>query len=227
MGGHSRPGVSNCTGADPPLCRVSGSPVRLSSDRSAGSRRWLRGHRISTAVRPVRSISSRCDRSGHRRLRARCVCRSGTQQAASNDRAGAVSRHSGRLMTDLLASRAFGLDDQETFARMSSDWNPMHLDAGFARRTQVGAPVVHGIHNLIWATNAALATCPIRISNISARFLQPLYLDEIASVRFKRRTETRIDIEVVAADTVVATIRLSSEAGKIDVGEPPPAQAVS
>jgi hypothetical protein len=37
---------------------------------------------------------------------------------------------------------------------------------------------VHGIHNLVWAANAALAAFPIEVANISARFLQPLYLDE-------------------------------------------------
>ena len=81
-------------------------------------------------------------------------------------------------MTRILASRVFSSADQQDFARLSSDFNPMHLDQDFARRTQVGAPVVHGIHNLVWAANAALAAFPIKVANISARFLQPLYLDE-------------------------------------------------
>jgi acyl dehydratase len=41
-------------------------------------------------------------------------------------------------MTDEFhASRTFSLNDQMAFARLSSDWNPMHLDQAFARRTQV------------------------------------------------------------------------------------------
>ena len=44
-----------------------------------------------------------------------------------------------------LASRTFGLNDQVAFARLSSDWNPMHLNDAFARRSQMGAPVVHAI----------------------------------------------------------------------------------
>jgi NAD(P)-dependent dehydrogenase (short-subunit alcohol dehydrogenase family) len=118
-------------------------------------------------------------------------------------------------MTDgLLLSRSFSLDDQIAFAKLSSDWNPMHLDPAFARRTQVGAPVVHGIHTLAWAANAILDVYPLRVANIRARFLQPLYLDETTSVRILDRTGTKIEFEVVAANTVVAHIKLLSEPGK-------------
>ena len=113
-----------------------------------------------------------------------------------------------------LASRTFGLNDQIAFARLSSDWNPMHLDHAFARRSQMGAPVVHGIHTLVWAADAVLRCLPFGIANIRARFLQPLYLDETASVRIRDRTDARIEIEVVAANTVVASISLSSAPGK-------------
>src|ERR1700730_10074239 len=112
------------------------------------------------------------------------------------------------------ATRIFTLDDQMAFARLSSDWNPMHLDQAFARRTQVGAPVVHGIHNLAWAADAVLHSYPLKVANIRARFLQPLYLDELASVRIRDRTDRQIEFEVVAANAVVAIVKLSSQSGK-------------
>ena len=118
-------------------------------------------------------------------------------------------------MTSPLASRSFSLDDQIAFAKLSSDFNPMHLDQAFARRTQVGAPVVHGIHNLAWAADAVLRAFPIPLANIGARFLQPLYLDEAASVRIKERTNQQIEFEIIAADAVVAFVKLSSAPGKI------------
>jgi acyl dehydratase/NAD(P)-dependent dehydrogenase (short-subunit alcohol dehydrogenase family) len=119
-------------------------------------------------------------------------------------------------MTDeFLASRTFSLNDQIAFAQLSSDWNPMHLDQAFARRTQIGAPVVHGIHNLAWAADAVLQSHPLRIANIRARFVQPLYLDEAAFIRIRNRTDTGIEFEVVAANTVVALIKLSSKPGKL------------
>jgi NAD(P)-dependent dehydrogenase (short-subunit alcohol dehydrogenase family) len=117
-------------------------------------------------------------------------------------------------MTEQLASRIFSLDDQVAFARLSSDWNPMHLDQAFARRTQVGAPVVHGIHNLAWAADAVLRSDPLTVANIRARFLQPLFLDERASIRIRDRTDQHIEFEIVAANTVIALVKLSSKPGK-------------
>jgi acyl dehydratase/NAD(P)-dependent dehydrogenase (short-subunit alcohol dehydrogenase family) len=120
-------------------------------------------------------------------------------------------------MTDdeALASRTFTLDDQFVFARLSSDWNPMHLDAGFARRSQVGAPVVHGIHNLLWAMDAVLRSFPLDVQNIKVRFQQPLFPGEVAQIRIRSRTKAAVNIEVVAAGTNVAAIRLSSEGAKL------------
>jgi NADP-dependent 3-hydroxy acid dehydrogenase YdfG len=119
-------------------------------------------------------------------------------------------------MTDApLASRTFTPDDQIGFARLSRDWNPMHLDANFARRTQAGAPVVHGIHTLLWAMDTVLRSFPLDIRNIKVRFQQPLYPGEIAQLEIRGRTETAITVEVLAAGTVIAAIKLSSETGKL------------
>src|SRR5476649_782824 len=105
-------------------------------------------------------------------------------------------------MTDApLASRTFTLDDQLAFARLSRDRNPMHLDANFARRTQAGAPVVHGIHNLLWAMDTVLRSFPFDVQSIKVRFAQPLFPGEIARVEIRSRTETAVNIEVVTAGT--------------------------
>ena len=114
-----------------------------------------------------------------------------------------------------IASRTFTLDDQRAFARASGDFNPLHLDAQFARRTQMGAPVVHGIHTLLWALESVLRTDSFDVQNIRVRFHQPLFLEETAEVRIGGRSENSIDLEVVAGGTIIAAIRLSSQAGKV------------
>ena len=53
-----------------------------------------------------------------------------------------------------VATRRFGMADQLSFAALSGDYNPMHVDALAARRTQAGAPVVHGMHAVLWALDA-------------------------------------------------------------------------
>jgi acyl dehydratase/NAD(P)-dependent dehydrogenase (short-subunit alcohol dehydrogenase family) len=114
-----------------------------------------------------------------------------------------------------IASRSFTLHDQREFARLSGDFNPLHLDAQFARRTQMGAPVVHGIHTVLWALESALRKESFAVGNIRVRFHQPLFLDETVEVSIAARTETAIDLDVAAAGTTIAAIRLSSQPGKI------------
>jgi acyl dehydratase len=76
------------------------------------------------------------------------------------------------MMSHVLARRSFDLDDQQRFATLTGDHNPMHLDARFARRTQARQPAVHGMHLLLWALDvlarehAGIAAA----SHIKARF---------------------------------------------------------
>lgn len=78
----------------------------------------------------------------------------------------------------IIATRVFSLDDQSNFATFSGDFNPIHVDGVFARRTQFGRCVVHGMHSLLWALDALLETQGIYASSIKARFLKPIFLDD-------------------------------------------------
>jgi NADP-dependent 3-hydroxy acid dehydrogenase YdfG len=51
----------------------------------------------------------------------------------------------------ILACRIFASNDQVTFAGLTGDFNPLHLDPITARKTQAGTVVVHGIHAILWA----------------------------------------------------------------------------
>ena len=124
-------------------------------------------------------------------------------------------------MTDLLASRSFSLDDQVA----SPDCRPTSIRCIWTR-TSRGAPrsarrSCTAFTRSLWAANAVLQ----RFSDRDRQHLRPVscnrsYLDELASVRLKRRTDRQIDVEVVAADTVVALIKLSSVPGKAAAGQP-------
>jgi NAD(P)-dependent dehydrogenase (short-subunit alcohol dehydrogenase family) len=84
-----------------------------------------------------------------------------------------------------LAQRVFGSDDQRQFASVSGDQNPMHVDPLYARRTQGGAPVVHGINLLLWSfdcfASAQLDLPPL--SSFSAKFNKFVYLGEQVELR--------------------------------------------
>jgi len=79
-----------------------------------------------------------------------------------------------------LAIRAFTYTDQNRFAAISGDHNPMHMDPLQARRTQAGAPVVHGIHLLLWALDSLAAAQPDLppLRGFRAQFNKFVFLDD-------------------------------------------------
>src|SRR5690242_13425610 len=115
----------------------------------------------------------------------------------------------------ILASRSFTPDDQRRFARASGDFNPIHLDPDFARRTQMGAPVVHGIQTLLWALDAALRSEPFDLAHLKVRFHQPLYLGEAADVVVTARTSGSVGFDVMMDGILIAAIKASSSPGKV------------
>lgn len=83
-----------------------------------------------------------------------------------------------------IAERIFSAEDQDEFARLSGDRNPMHMDALAARRTQAGAPVVHGMHLLLWSLNSVLHEHPeLRgVARIRAQFQKFVLVGEPVAV---------------------------------------------
>lgn len=97
----------------------------------------------------------------------------------------------------ILARRPFTEADQEAFASLSADRNPMHMDPLFARRTQAGAPVVHGMHLLLWALDALAAQDGGLIRSVLARFSKFVYVGEEAEVvRTGDGVKFRLEIRV-------------------------------
>jgi acyl dehydratase len=90
-----------------------------------------------------------------------------------------------------LATRIFEMADQQRFASLSGDRNPMHMDAVAARKTPAGEPAVHGVHLLLWALDAFAASDPgLGLPRrIKARFSKFIGLGQLASVALLQRKE--------------------------------------
>ena len=109
----------------------------------------------------------------------------------------------------VFAEKRFELEDQRSFAALSGDRNPIHLDPVFARRTEMGAPIVHGIHALLWALEALLRSESIVLDNIGAEFVAPIYVGDLVKAQIARRSpsETDIALSVERAPAVKISLR--------------------
>jgi NAD(P)-dependent dehydrogenase (short-subunit alcohol dehydrogenase family) len=78
----------------------------------------------------------------------------------------------------------FSPEMQSEFAKLSGDWNPMHMDSVAARRTMAGRRVVHGIHTVLRSLDRLASESPALTlpSKLTARFVRPIYLGEEVSI---------------------------------------------
>ena len=106
----------------------------------------------------------------------------------------------------LLGSRRFSLADQQRFAALSRDFNPLHVDPVAARRTMFGEPVVHGMHAVVWMLERYLGlprrrgAAPASIGSLAVTFSKPIFLEE--------RLTSVVVLLCGAADAQVGAIEL-------------------
>jgi acyl dehydratase/NAD(P)-dependent dehydrogenase (short-subunit alcohol dehydrogenase family) len=114
-------------------------------------------------------------------------------------------------LTDIpLAVRIFGPADQAAFADLSGDRNPIHLDPLAARRTQAGAPVVHGVNAILWALDELCVAGRIAapVATLKASFQKFIYLDAEVELRLIRADSTALRAELAAGGVVTSILSL-------------------
>ena len=99
-----------------------------------------------------------------------------------------------------MTKRCFTMQDQVAFARLSGDFNPVHVDDLAARRLMFGSPIVHGMHLLLWVLQGWSADHPGQHPvKIKATFTRPVRVGGQATLEFapdkggKSRATVRTD----------------------------------
>jgi acyl dehydratase len=90
------------------------------------------------------------------------------------------------MTSESIKTFEFSSERQTEFAELSGDWNPMHMSPVLARRTQLGRPVVHGMHTLLRALDSLAASSPELAypSKLTAKFLGPVYVGETVAINW-------------------------------------------
>src|ERR1700726_1621931 len=112
---------------------------------------------------------------------------------------------------EFTSTRTFSIEDQRGFASFSGDRNPMHLDHVAARRTQAGAPVVHGMNAVIWAIGTLSEILEAPISSLNVQFKKFIYLDTPVTLTIRHMSTDRLDAELSAEGLSVASIKFGAK----------------
>lgn len=117
-----------------------------------------------------------------------------------------------------MTERRFTADDQRAFAALSGDWNPIHVDPVFARRTAAAAEVVHGINLLLAAIEQAAQAGydGMPVGSLRVRFPRFVLVGE--DVRFEAGATDgdRLELRWTSRGVVRAEILIRREAAGIN-----------
>jgi hypothetical protein len=109
------------------------------------------------------------------------------------------------------------------FARLSGDWNPLHVDPLAARRTLFGATVVHGMHATLAALDhlIALAGESRALSSIHATYSASLHQNQAARLEIDAGSGDTALLRLHADGALAQTIRVEWAQGASATGPRP------
>lgn len=109
-------------------------------------------------------------------------------------------------------SKTFDLDDQNWFAEISGDFNPIHINKIESRKLHSGGILVHGIHTVTWALDCFFRQEPQnKLSALKTKFFKPIYLNQELSIVFENVDNEKDIIKIYDKELLVTIILESSD----------------
>jgi len=110
-----------------------------------------------------------------------------------------------------MTQRIFTSDDQLAFAKLSGDYNPLHMDPIYARRLLFGRQVVHGLHALLWSVDHYLKTRaqPLELETVKANFQVGLGVGQAVNCFYTTPDEHRVEIRLETDMTPAVWIQIA------------------
>ncbi len=100
--------------------------------------------------------------------------------------------------------------DQLEFAKLSGDYNKLHVDEVAARRLLFGRPVVHGIHLVLFALEewARSRGKPFSLVSLKVNFRKPLFVGQQVQLQIKDVSSTGIILELFRNEDLLTDINI-------------------
>ena len=110
-----------------------------------------------------------------------------------------------------MTQRGFTSDDQLAFAKLSGDYNPLHLDPLLARRLLFGRQVVHGLHALLWSLDHYLKaqTQPLELRTVKANFQAGIGVGQTVNCIFNPQDEHQVEMQLEIDKTPAVWIQIA------------------
>ena len=118
-----------------------------------------------------------------------------------------------KLILETIAN--FKLTDQLDFAKMSGDFNPIHLDQNYARRSISGDVAVYGINLVFWGLNQflKLKKNEIKIKKINIIFSKFINLNQNIELKIFQK-KGRFFFNFFESDILVSYFEIEYEKNK-------------
>lgn len=124
-------------------------------------------------------------------------------------------------------------ESHASFARLSGDYNPIHVDQLASRRLMFGGVVVHGVHTVLRALDgwaARRGEPPLALRSLKAVLRAPLRPGQVALCTVRREEAGRVELRLSAGASHIASVRFAwreapppnpgEASGEVPEGEP-------
>ena len=106
----------------------------------------------------------------------------------------------------------FTNEDINLFAKASHDFNPLHCNYGYARKTLYGEQVVHGVLGLFACLKKSLEiNKDLIITKLEAKYFKPIFCNVSYNIVVNKSTDLSSEIILVDGDTKLLRLKIVFE----------------